>query len=112
MPEQLIHVILPPGGIHPNGARYQYHEIEFPVGTPPEVILAGLAGIKRQFGTVKTKMKVDPTLGYSDPIPHNDPASGWMWDHPDTIVAIGHDDGAGNFVEDSRIKGPHTPTGK
>jgi len=108
VPEQLVHVICP------DGTRYQYGEREFPVGTAPEKILAWLGGIKRVFGTVRTVMRVDEKVkkdtGLAGKVPHPDPSSGWWWDHPDTVVAIGHDDGAGEFVEVSRIKGPPKPT--
>lgn len=90
---QLVHVILP------NGERVQH---SFPDTATPEQILAALARIKQSFGRAESLMKKDDVFGHV--VPHPDAASGWAFDHPKCVVAVGHDDN-GEFVEDRRIKG-------
>lgn len=100
---QIVHVI------HPSGSPRW--ERSFRDGVPPEQILADLRsfGSKVQIGFVGTVVKTDAQTGQD--VPHSDVSSGYVMDHPDTVVAIGHVEGS-DFVEDRRIAGPEARVGE
>lgn len=95
---QLVHVI------HPSGSPRW--ERSFGDKATPEQILAELRGhgSRVQIGFVGTIVKTDEETGFEN-VPHSDKASGYVMDHPDTVVAIGRAEGR-EFVEDRCIAGP------
>lgn len=101
----LVHVVTPAG---------ERHEIPFAKDTPPAKILAELGRVKRRFGFNAAVLKPDTVKTrdggtFPGQVPHPDPASGFVFDHPDCVVVVGADDGHGNFIEHARIKGPPDP---
>ena len=104
---QLVHVILPDD-------RERF-ERTFPDRWTPEQILANLAAGKRVFGFNATVRRKDTSFGEDAPdavtvTDFGDPKSGFVFDNPATVVAIGEDDGNGGFREIKRIKGPPAKT--
>lgn len=102
------HVILP------SGIRYEHHwsDTDAYGNTRPlpsdEKILQGLAAGKQLFGYNGTVKKTDPSTGLPVMIDHGDPASGFAYDHPNTVVAIIEKDTPITDVvrEIRRLKGP------
>lgn len=95
---QIVHIISPDGK-----TRW---ERSFRDGVPADRIVQDLRSFdsKVQIGFVGVVIKTDDLTGI-DNIPHSDRASGYVMDHPDTVIAIGHVEG-NDFVEDQRIHGP------
>lgn len=104
MSTKLVHVI------KPSGTRFEF---VYPVITSAEQILAELEKIKKRFGYNGTIKKADPNIArvtnsFIDQVDWADENSGLVFDHPDTIVAVGRDEN-GQFVETERLKGPPKP---
>jgi len=98
----LVHLIAP------NGKRWQR---EFADGTSDAKILSQFAASSRHFGRTGFILKSDEVFAVDNgaPVPHPDPASPLVWDHPDTVVAVGVAVDR-QFVEQRRLKGPPLPT--
>lgn len=97
----LVHVIVP-SGIH---FEYQYYK-----GTPHKSILNDLAIHKAQLGVARNTEKVLKSNGrVVGSVFYEDHSSGFRYDDPNTIVAIG-EEVDGEFVEKERLKGPPLTT--
>lgn len=98
---KLVHVI------HPNGSPRW--ERSYSDSTPDDRILQDLTspGFKRHVGFLGKVVRVEDEVGDSGfpAVPHADPASGYVLDHPNCVIAVGYDRD-GQFVETRRLKGP------
>ena len=91
----IVHVI------KPSGIRHQF---SFPDGTSDEKIMSSLEKQKRFFGFQKRVRGKDPRTGILTEF--EDQTSGFVFDLPDTVVAIGDVNERNEFVETRVIKGP------
>lgn len=109
----IVHVILP------SGTRFEHtwsNRDSF--GNPRPIpsddkILRAIMENKHYYGYNSTTKRVDESTNYPYPVEHSDKTSGFIIDHPDTIVAIVEKDQpiTDNVREVRRLKGPPvTPT--
>ena len=109
----IVHVILP------SGTRFEHtwsNRDSF--GNPRPIpsddkILRAIMENKHYYGYNSTTKRVDESTGYPTAVEHSDKNSGFVIDHPDTIVAIVEKDQpiTDNVREIRRLKGPPaTPT--
>lgn len=104
----IVHVILP------SGTRFEHtwsNRDSF--GNPRPIpsddkILRAIMENKHFYGYNSTTKRVDNSTGYPHPVEHSDKNSGFVIDHPDTIVAIVEKDQpiTDNVREIRRLKGP------
>ena len=94
---QVVHLI------KASGTRFQH---EFPDATPPAKILADMERIKARYGYNGTVQKPDPNVPGNPMVDFEDRTSGFVFDNPDTIVAV-VDPATGKEIK--RLKGPPAP---
>ena len=101
--KQIVHVYGPPVKKPGMQTRLEFH---FDPTDTPDEILSQLDQIKKSMGFVKSVPKMDDTKAVPIATKVPDQNSGFIFDHPETVVAIGHEGPKRTFVEDARIKGP------
>lgn len=94
----LVHLIAP------DGTR---HERPFPDGYPDAKIVSDMLNPKGAFafGRVGFVVKKDQYSGKD--VPHADPNSPWIVDHPETRIVVGEEGPGGTFRELRQIHGPN-----
>lgn len=104
----IVHVILP------SGTRFEHTWSDRDANgnhrslPSDDKILRAIMENKQYYGYQKTIKKQDTDTGLPYPIQYGDPESGFIIDHPDTIVAIVEKDQpvSDNVREIRRLKGP------